>query len=83
MTKKQFCVENQFFTKNALFSKSNVPNKIFFGLIQATNMSKHISRNRGATIKASRKKAYDKVFLNFRAKRPFSPKIWWHHQKKL
>ncbi len=32
-----------------------------FWLIQAPNMSKHISRNRGATIKISRKTAYDKV----------------------
>ncbi len=35
---------------------------IFFLLIQASNMSKHISRNRGATIKASQKTAHDKVF---------------------
>ncbi len=37
-------------------------------------MSKHISRNGGATIKASRKKAHDKVFLILRQKGHFSPK---------
>ncbi len=37
--------------------------KDFFGLIQAPNISKHISRNGGATIKASRKTAHDKVFF--------------------
>ncbi len=36
--------------------------KTFGGLIQAPFMSKHISRNGGATIKASRKTAHDKVF---------------------
>ncbi len=37
--------------------------KDFFGLIQAPNISKHISRNGGATIKASQKIAHDKVSL--------------------
>ncbi len=37
--------------------------KIYFWLIQARNMSKHISRNSGITIKASRNTAHDKVFL--------------------
>ncbi len=37
--------------------------KDFFWLIQAPNISKHISRNRGATIKASRKTAHYKVFF--------------------
>ncbi len=37
--------------------------KDFFLLIQAPYISKHISRNEGATIKASRKTAHDKVFL--------------------
>ncbi len=38
---------------------------IFFWLIQAPNISKHISRNGGATIKVSRKTAHDKVFFKF------------------
>ncbi len=37
--------------------------KNFGGLIQAPNMSKNISRNAGATIKAFRKTAHDKVFF--------------------
>ncbi len=49
--------------------------KDFFGLIQAPYISKHISRNGGATIKASRKTAHDKVFLFCDKKAIFSPKI--------
>ncbi len=45
--------------------------KDFFGLIQAAYISKHISRNGGATIKVSRKTAHDKVFL------------FLHNQKKV
>ncbi len=37
--------------------------KDFFLLIQAPNISTYISRNGGATIKASRKTAHDKVFF--------------------
>ncbi len=37
--------------------------KDVFWLIQAPNISKHISRNGGATIKASRKTAHVKVFF--------------------
>ncbi len=37
--------------------------KFLFWLIQAPSMSKHISRNRGATIKSSWKTAHDKVFF--------------------
>ncbi len=70
MTKKTFCVKNPFFAKNAVFSKTNVSNKTLFWLIQAPNMSKHISRNKGATIRASRKTAHDKYFY-FGAKNPF------------
>ncbi len=55
--------------------------KDFFSLIEAPNISKHISRKGGATIKASRKTAHDKVFY-FGAKRPFFPKKWWHHEKR-
>ncbi len=36
--------------------------KIFFRLTQATNAYKHIFRNIGATMTASRKLAHDKVF---------------------
>ncbi len=67
--------KNELFAKNALFSKTNVPNKTFFWLIQATNMSKHISRNRGAATKASQKTAHDKVFFILGQKGHFfSPK---------
>ncbi len=49
--------------------------KDFFWLIQAPNISKHISRNGGATIKASRKTAHDKVFFKFWDKKAiFLPK---------
>ncbi len=44
-----------------------------FGLIQATNMFKHISTNTGATIKASRKTAHDKVFYMLWTKGHFFP----------
>ncbi len=56
--------------------------KDFFWLIQAPYISNHISRNGGATIKASRKTAHDKVFY-FGAKRPFFLKKWWHYQKNF
>ncbi len=36
--------------------------KIFFRLIQATNMYKHISRNIGATMTAYRKLIHDNFF---------------------
>ncbi len=48
--------------------------KDFVWLIQAPNISKHISRNGGATIKASRKTAHDKVFFILGQKGHFSPK---------
>ncbi len=44
------------------------------GLIQAANISKHISRNGGVTIKASRKTSHDKVVLILVQKGKFSPK---------
>ncbi len=69
------------FANNAIFSKIMSQSKDFFLLIQAPNISKHISRNGGATIKASRKTAHDKVFLNFGAKRSFFPQKWWYHEK--
>ncbi len=60
---------------------SQFPKK--FGLIQAPYISKHISRNGGATIKASQKTAHDKVFFNFVVKRPFILQKWRHHQKRI
>ncbi len=63
MTKKSFCFKTPFFVKNDTFSKIMSQSKDIFWSIQAPNLSKHISRNRGATIKASRKTAHDKVFL--------------------
>ncbi len=51
--------------------------KDFFWLIQAPNISKHISRNGGATIKAVRKTAHNKKKI---LKGHFSQK-WWHHEK--
>ncbi len=47
--------------------------KDFCLLIQAPNISKHISRNEGATIKASRKTAHDKVIFKFWGKKDISP----------
>ncbi len=44
--------------------------KIFFRLTKTTNTYKHISRNIGATMTASRKLAHDKVFSNVFTKRP-------------
>ncbi len=74
MTKKMFCVKKTFFAKNALFLKTKIQ-----------NMSKHISRNRGATIKASRKTVHDKVFILGQKnifgniKKGYSPKsVYWY-----
>ncbi len=75
MTKKSFCVKNPFFVKHALFSKIMSQSKDFFGLIQAPNISKHISRNGGATIKASQKTAHDKVLLFWGKNAIFSQKM--------
>ncbi len=46
----------------------------FVWLIQAPNIFKHISRNGGATMKASRKTAHDKVFFILGQKGNFPPK---------
>ncbi len=70
MTKKSFCVKKPFFTKNALFSKIMSQIKRIVWLIQAPNISKHVSRNGGATVKASQKQLMTKSFY-FAAKRPF------------
>ncbi len=48
--------------------------KIYFRLTQATNTYKHISRNIGATMTASRKLAHGKV-INFFHKEAFKKKI--------
>ncbi len=63
------------FAKNAIFSKIMSQSKEYFWLIQAPNISKHISRNGGATIKASRKTAHYKVFLFWGKMAIFSKKI--------
>ncbi len=75
MTKISVCVKNRFFAQNALFSKIMSQLKDVFGLIQAPNISKHISRNGGATIKAYRKTAHDKVFLFWGKKAIFAQKM--------
>ncbi len=49
--------------------------KDFFWLIQAPNMSKHISRNGGAMLKASTKTAHDNVFFILGKKAIFPPKM--------
>ncbi len=59
------------FAKNAISSKIMSQSKDWFWLIQAPNISKHISRNGGAIIKVSRKTAHDKVVFYFGAKRLF------------
>ncbi len=49
------------FAKIAIFSIKMSESKIFFRLTQTTNTYRHISRNIGATITASRKLAHGKV----------------------
>ncbi len=51
--KEKFCFKNPFFAINAIFSKIISQSKDFIWLIQAQYISKHISRNGVATIKAS------------------------------
>ncbi len=69
------CVKFFLFCKTCYILSNNVQ-IIFWGavLIQAPNISKHISRNGGATIKVSRKTAYDKVFFILGQKGHFFPK---------
>ncbi len=50
------------FAKIAIFSIKMFESKTIFRLTQATNTYKHISRNIGATIIASRKLAQDNFF---------------------
>ncbi len=63
------------FANNAIFSKIMSQAKDFFWLIQAPYISKHISRNGGATIKASRKTAHAKVFFILGQKGHFPQKM--------
>ncbi len=70
--RKRLMLKAHFFPKNAPFSPQNKPNT-FVLLMPAPNMSKHISRNRGATINASQKTADNKDFL-FWDKKAISPR---------
>ncbi len=54
--KKRFC-------KNCYISIIMSESKIYFRWTQATNTYKHICRNIGTTMTASRKLAHDKAFL--------------------
>ncbi len=70
---QDFVFKKTVFANNAIFSKIMFQSKDLFWLIQAPNIFKHISRNGGATIKASRKTAHDKVILILGQKGHFSP----------
>ncbi len=72
---QDFVFKKTVFANNAIFSKIMSQSKDCFWLIQAPNISKYISRNGGATIKASRKTAHDKVFLILGQKGNFSQKM--------
>ncbi len=76
-------LKKKVFANNAIFSKIMSQSKDFFWLIQAPYISKHISRNGGATIKASRKTADDKVFFILGQKGYFFSKNGGTIQKKL
>ncbi len=71
------------FAKNVISSKIMLQSKELFGLIQAPNISKYISRNGGATIKASRKTAHDTVFFILGQKGHFFPQKMVALRKKL
>ncbi len=79
---QDFVSKKTVFANNAIFSKIMSQSKDLFWLIQAPNNSKHISRNGGATIKASRKTAHDKVFFILGQKgheKRYSPKsVYWY-----
>ncbi len=79
------------FANNAIFSKIMSQSKDLFWLIQAPYISKHISRNGGATIKDSGKTVHNKVFfiLGYKVhffsknggtiKKGYSPKyVYWY-----
>ncbi len=89
--RKVFVLKTNFFAKNAIFSKIMPQWKDLFWLIQAPYISKHISKNGGATIKASWKTAHDKkkIFWGKKAilfqkmvapsKKGYSPKyVYWY-----
>ncbi len=59
------------FAKIAIFSMKMSESNIFFRLTQVTNIYKHISRNKGATMTASGKLAPDKFFFFLITKRPY------------
>ncbi len=61
-------------SKTCYIFNKNIWIKNIFRLTQATNTYKHISRNIGATLTASRKLAHDKVVFNFFTKRPLKKK---------
>ncbi len=71
MTKKGFCFKNSFLAKNAIFSKIMSQSKDCLWLIQVPYISKHISRNGGATIKDFSKNSSRQSFFYFGAKRQF------------
>ncbi len=81
MTKKSFCFKNPFFAKNAIFSKIMPQSKDLFWLIQAPYISKHISRNGGATI--LEKQLTTTFFLILGQKAIFFPKNGGTIKKKL
>ncbi len=60
-----FVLKTHFLKKMYYFLKTMLQSKMFFGLIQVPNTSKHIYRNKVATMKASRKTAHNKVFFSF------------------
>ncbi len=60
MTKNLYLKKKKVFANNAIFSKIMSQSKDFFLLIQALNISKQISINGGATIKAYREKQLTK-----------------------
>ncbi len=64
------------FAKTAVSSLEISELEIFLWLTQAPNTSIQISRNKGATKKASRKMVHNNVFLKKLSKRPFFLP-WW------
>ncbi len=54
--KRKFCAKKTF------SAKKDVPNKMFFCVNPSPKYVQHISRNNGATIKASQKTAHDNFF---------------------
>ncbi len=70
------------FAKIAIFSIKMSESKIFFRLAQATNTYKHLFRNIGATMTASRKLVHDKVFKKqFHRKAFFKTKLHYNQRQ--